>query len=171
MKIDFLDLELKALKACIGKDISRSQLMGVHHLESHKMAVSTNGHCLAACASLYDDALKGKTIREDFRSQSVPFPDVVQVFPKQESPTHSAVIEIKKQHVVTGKEPTSIYLYDDGALSFDKRDDAAVRLDSAFLKPLIGYALKFEWSTNMDPIKIALHEGDGSFLLIMPIWP
>lgn len=53
---------IKTLKFCISNDGRRLNIAGIHHDESFKKALSTNGYTMTASKSLYCDDIKGLTI-------------------------------------------------------------------------------------------------------------
>ncbi len=149
---NIFDLVSACRKHSMSKDETRSYLMGVYFDKEEKVCVSTNGHILTKSKILYCDELAGLIVMPDYTVNKREFPKWQGVIPSKCD--FEAVFSIEAKHILKGKIPQDRTVYfkgrdvSQGEISLERTMDFDFALDSEFLKPLVGHALKFGWNQS-----------------------
>ena len=163
----------KCLKFSISKDETGFILNGVYYDDSTLDAVSTDGYILTKSRLMYMPELANlivnytdmTIIRRDYLKWQSVIPNkfehnVVVNFPKNDS-----VIKGKNQ-----REYGAFILNDSRlVISSNVPENALVKLNPHFLKPLQGYTLEVGLNGPLNPIRVSLDGTEDNIYIIMPM--
>ena len=163
----------KCLKFSISKDETRLCLNGAYYDNSTLNVVSTDGYILTKSSLMYIPELSGLIV--DYKNMTIIRMDYVKwesVIPKKFE--HNITVKFPKNDtVIKGRDQNEYgaFILNDGRLviSSNTPENAIVKLNPHFLKPLQGYTLEVGLNNSMNPIRVSLDGTEDNIYIIMPI--
>ena len=173
MSNETYDLVEKCLKFSISKDETRVYLNGVYYDSSTLNAVSTDGYILTKSSFMYMPELSDLIV--NYKDMTIIRMDYVEwesVIPKNFE--HNITVKFPKNDtVIKGRDQNEYgaFILNDGRLviSSNTPENAIVKLNPHFLKPLQGYTLEVGLNGPSNPIRVSLDGTDSNIYFIMPI--